>query len=502
MTTGSIQKLAFTLAMLGGAAFALQGASPQRPAATAGAADAAPIAIRGGRILTVSRGIIENGVVVMEGGKITAVGAAGTAIPRNARVIDATNMTVYPGLIDSNTRLGLTEISLDTTTNDLVEPSDNITPHMRVVDAFHAESELIPVTRVNGITNAVVAPATMNTLSGQTAFIQLAGAHRDDMILVRDQALSLNFTGAQRRRGGGQGPGGGGGGTRFPSTRMGLIAELRQAFLDAQEYARKWADFNRRGQQPQKQPQPAREPRGAGDVQDPPASQSPAADTGGTQAGRSGSDRTTPKRDLKLEALLPYLEGRKPVLLTVDQTTDFNVIMELVREFKLRVIFNGVAHAHGALDQIKATGFPVIFQDIFEIPDDDDRYDRVFRLPAEFQRRGIKFAFATGSAHRVRNLPDMAGYSLGWGLSHEAALRAITLSPAEIWGLADQLGSIDVGKTANIVIANGDPLDVRTNVVRVFIGGREVPMSNRQTQLRDQYWPAAAAPQAPRAERR
>src|ERR1051326_98530 len=123
-------------------------------------------------------------------------------------------------------------------TNDLVEPSDEIMPHMHVYDAFHAETELIPVTRINGVTNAIVAPAEGDSLPGQDSFIQLAGANRDEMILGRDVALPMNVSGDQRRRGGG---GEGGIGGRFPSTRMGVVAQLRQAFIDAQDYASRQA---------------------------------------------------------------------------------------------------------------------------------------------------------------------------------------------------------------------------------------------------------------------
>ena len=143
-----------------------------------------PIAIKGGKLLTITHGTIENGVMIIKNGKITAVGAAGSVkVPANAQVLDAKGMTVYPGLIDSETQLGLTEISADKMTNDLVEPSDEIMPHMHVSDAFHAESALIPVARFNGITNAIVAPESRDTLPGQDSFIQLAGADASQMLL-------------------------------------------------------------------------------------------------------------------------------------------------------------------------------------------------------------------------------------------------------------------------------------------------------------------------------
>src|ERR1041385_4125082 len=168
------------------------------------AAQEKPVVLKGGKLLTVSHGVIENGVLFMQGGKITAVSAGGSAkIPRDARVIDVTGMTVYPGLIDSETHLGLTEISAEDMTNDLIEPSEEITPQMHVYDAFHAESELIPVTRLNGITNVVVSPDNGDTLPGQDSFVQLDGKSATDMLLLRDIAMPLNFTGDQRRNKGG-----------------------------------------------------------------------------------------------------------------------------------------------------------------------------------------------------------------------------------------------------------------------------------------------------------
>ena len=151
-------------------------AAPAGHSSAAAATSNETIALKGGKLLTITHGVIENGVVVMHNGRITAVGGPGTAIPAGARVIDATGMTVYPGLIDSETHLGLTEISAERMTNDEIEMSDEIMPHMHVYDAFHAETTLIPVTRLNGITNAIVAPASGDTLPGQDSFIQLAGA--------------------------------------------------------------------------------------------------------------------------------------------------------------------------------------------------------------------------------------------------------------------------------------------------------------------------------------
>lgn len=424
--------------------------------ATSKVEEPGPIAIRGGKLLTITHGVIENGVVVMDGGKITAVGGAGTTIPRNASVIDATGMTVYPGLIDSETNIGLVEVEADQMSNDLVEPSDEIMPQMHVYDAFHAETQRIPVVRVNGITNAIVAPGTEDSLPGQDIFIQLDGKDRDDMILVRDIAMPLNLSAEQRRRGG-RGEGGGGGiSARFPSTRMGLASQLRQAFLDAQDYE-------------------ARQKTGA----------ARSADSSGSSSGQGGSGRQ--KRDLKLEALLPYLHGQKPVVIGAKDGYDVENAMRLAREFNLKVVLNHVTHSQGILDEIASWKVPVIVGPIYDFPRGDERYDAVYSLPAELYKRGVKIAFASYHVEHNRNLPYAAGYAVAFGLPYEEALKAVTINPAEIWGVADKLGSLDVGKTANVVIANGDPLDVKTDVKQVFIEGRKIPMENRQTRLRDEY---------------
>ncbi len=411
------------------------------------------IVLKGGKLLTVSHGVIEHGTVVIQGGKIIAVGAeSSTKVPKDARVVDVAGMTVYPGLIDSESNLGLTEISAEAMTNDLVEANEEIMPHMHVYDAFHAESELIPVTRLNGITNAIVAPDSKDTLPGQDSFVQLAGNSAPDMLLVRDIAMPLNFTGDQRRNSGGFEK------LKFPATRMGMAAQLRQAFLDAQDYAQKLADYEKKK----------------------------------SEAAQKTDDKdkktpTQPKRDLKMEALLPYLQGNKPIVLAAEGASDLETAVSLAKEFNLKFVLNHISQSQSVLDYVAALKVPVIVGPIYEEPKPYERYDAVYSLPAQLYKRGVKIAFASFDAHNVRNLPYQAGYATAFGLPPEEALKAMTLNAAEIWGMGDKLGSLDVGKTANVVVANGDPLDVRTDVKQVFIAGQEIPMVSRQTQLRDRY---------------
>jgi imidazolonepropionase-like amidohydrolase len=415
----------------------------QRGPSGASPAPAKTIAIVGGKLLTVTHGTIENGVVVMTDGKIAAVGPdASTKVPAGAEVFDAKGMTVYPGLFDAETHLGLTEVAADQNSNDLAETADEISPQMHVADAFHAETVRIPVERLNGITNAIVAPAPEDSVVGQDAAIQLYGRDRDEMLLQNDIALAMNFEGSVRRKANFNGP------SKFPTTRMGLAAQIRQAFLDAQAYEAERA-----------------------------------------AAAKPDHKGPPPKRDLKLEALLPYLHGEKPVVLAAYEGYEVEVAMGLAKEFHLKVILKHVTHAQEILDEIASYHVPVIVGPIYDFPRPNERYDAVFSLPAELQKRGVKIALATFGEDMggSRNLPYAAGYAVAYGLPYDEALKAITLNPAEMFGLGDQLGSLDVGKTANVVVANGDPLDVRTSVKQLFIAGRKVPMVSRQTQLRDEY---------------
>jgi imidazolonepropionase-like amidohydrolase len=231
---------------------------------------------------------------------------------------------------------------------------------------------------------------------------------------------------------------------------MGLITQLRQTFLDVQDYEAR------------------------------------------RDAAAKKDDKTF-KRDLKLEALIPYLKGQRPVVIGVYEAYDIEVIMGLAQEFHLKVILNHVTHSQEVLDKIAAWKVPVIIGSIYDFPLANERYDAVYTLPAELAKRGVKIAISSAdaggptSSHSARNLPYAAGFAVAYGLPYDEALKAITLNVAEMFGFGGTLGSLDVGKTANVVLANGDPLDVRTDVKQVYIQGVAVPMVSRQTKLRDEY---------------
>ena len=408
-------------------------------------APAKTIAIVGGKLLTITHGTMEDGTIVMSGGKIVTIGPSKTTkVPAGAEIFDAKGMTVYPGLFDAETSLGLTEVAADQNSNDLAETAAEVEPQMHVADAFHAETVHIPVERLNGITNAIVAPASEDSIAGQDAAIQLYGRDHDEMLMQPDIALAMNFEGSVRRKANFNGP------SKFPTTRMGLASQIRQAFLDAQAYEVERA-----------------------------------------AAAKPDHKGAPPKRDLKLEALLPYLHGEKPVVLGAYEGYEVEVAMSLAKEFHLKVILNHVTHAQDVLDEIASYHVPVIVGPIYDSPRPDERYDAVFSLPAELQKRGVKIALSSagGGEGGSRNLPYAAGYAVAYGLPYDEGLKAITINPAEMFGLGDKLGSLDIGKTANVVVSNGDPLDVRTTVKQVYIEGNAVPMVSRQTLLRDEYMP-------------
>src|SRR5438445_2004795 len=218
-----------------------------------------------------------------------------------------------------------------------------------------------------------------------------------------------------------------------------MSAQLRQAFLDAQDYAKKWADFE------------TKKADAAKDVK--------------------AKKPEQPKRDLKLEALVPYLQGKKPIVLAAEEASDLETAVGLARQFHLKFVLNHVSHSQPVLDYVASLKVPVIVGPIYEDPKNYERYDAVYSLPGELYKRGVKIAFASYDAHAVRNLPYAAGYATAFGLPHDEALKAITLNPAEIWGVADQLGSLDVGETAKVVVADGDQLEVKSYVKRVFSDG-------------------------------
>jgi imidazolonepropionase-like amidohydrolase len=403
-------------------------------------------AIRNARVVTVSGADIENGTVVVSDGKITAVGAS-VAVPAGAVEIDARGLSVYPGMIDLGTSMGLIEIGQGASaTVDVAEVGD-MNPNAQAFYGINPHSAHVAVTRVNGITSVLSSPAG-GIISGQAAFINLLGSSPQEMSVVRAAALVVNYPRAA---------GGGGFGGFFQqaqanpaeaaTARDRQVEQLRKLLRDAEAYGR-------------------------------------AMDA-------SARDRNLPRpdADVVLASLMPYVRGERPVVFRADREAEIRAIVRFSEEMKLKPIILGGNDAWKLAAFLKEKNVPVILSGLFDLPGrEDDFYDVLYESAAKLQQAGVRFALSTGDqGAEVRDLPYRAGMAAAFGLSRADALKSVTLYPAQIMGLGDRLGSIDVGKIANLVIADGDLLEARTRIRHLFINGRQVPLNSRHTELYDQF---------------
>jgi len=410
---------------------------------------AGTFAIVGARIVTVSGAVIENGTVVISGGKITAVGANVT-VPSGAERIDGKGLSVFPGMIDAGTNMGLAEITLAVAGSvDLVEVGP-MNSNTRAIKGIHPHSAHVNVTRVNGITTVLSGPAG-GLISGQTALINLNGSTPDEMAVVPVHSLIINFP--RIAFGGGGGFGGFGGPPPAADFNEAVrrrdmqIDELKKIFRDAENYNR------------------ARE--------------------------AAAKDKSLPAvaTDLRLEAMAPYIRGERSIIFTAERERDIKAVAKFVGEMKVKGIIAGGQEAWKAADDLKKNNIAVIYTNIYNLPvRDDDTYDYLFEAPSKMAAAGVKFCISTGdTGAEVRDLPYHAGLAGAFGLSKDDALKSVTIYAAEILGVADKMGSIDVGKMANIVVTDGDILDARTNIKYMFIGGRMIPLTSRHTRLFDAF---------------
>lgn len=404
-------------------------APAQQPASRAGAT-----AITNVTIVPVSGPRIANGTVVIQNGRIAAAGA-GVAVPQGATVIDGRGLYVYPGLIDSGTRLGLTEIGSVPGGNDTQELGD-FNPHNAALTAVNPHSEIIPTVRVNGVTT-VITSAQGGLIQGQAALIDLAGWTPDEMAVVPRVAMVMTYPrigGGGGRFGGGGGGGGGGQGGAESANRQ--VQQLMTYLRDAKAYSQ-----------------------------------------------RGSRERT----NLAFEAMGPLLRGEMPVVFDVQSAQQIRGALALADSFRLKVIIRGGSEAWQLADTLAARRIPVIVGPTTTPPSGDDPYDAVYANPGVLARAGVVIAFQTSSASDSRNLPFNAALATAYGLDPDEALKALTINPARIWGVADQLGSIEPGKMATLIVTTGDPLDVRTQIKHVFIQGEATPMDDRHTKLYEKF---------------
>ena len=399
--------------------------------------------LRGATVHTVSGADIPDGSVLVKDGRIAEVGAKLVA-PKGVRVIDVKGLHVYPGLIDAATSLGVTEIGSVRETNDTTDIG-TFKPQLRIAIAFNPASEHLPVTRANGITTALVQPAG-GIIPGQAALMHMDGWTIEDMALRPSAAMRLDYPAIQE-----------GGGQRAATTgsRSGSYAEAKKR-CEAQ--VRELNEFFEAARRYQK----------------------------AKAAGAAGF-----RTDLKLEAMLPVLERKLPVLVRAEKERTIREALEFAEKQKVRMILQHGGEAWKLAGELKTRNVPVVLGRTYSLPDnEDDPYDRGFATPAELFRAGVRIAFATygpGAGSNPCNLPYEAAAAVPFGLPPDEALKAVTLYPAEIFGVADQVGSIDRGKLADLIVTDGDPLETRTQVKQMFIQGRPVDLGNKHKRLYEKY---------------
>jgi imidazolonepropionase-like amidohydrolase len=403
-------------------------------------------AIRNARIVTVSGADVDSGTVIIRDGRIEAVGP-GVSVPSGAEIIEGRGLSVYPGMIDAGTSLGLVEVGQGAPGTVDTSEVGELNPNAKAIFAINPHSAHFGVTRVDGVTNAVSLPLG-GLISGQAAIINLAGTNQFEMAVVPVAALVINYPRSSA---------GGGGG---------FFAELQQTNL-----TETLANANRQVEQIRKM---LRDAEAYGRAQD-----------------ASAKDKTLPRpdRNVVLEALVPYVRGERPVIFRVDRESDIRAAVRFAEEMKLKPIILGGDDAWKLAAFLKEKNVPVILTGIWDLPSrEDDFYDTLYENAAKLQQAGVRFAISSGdSGANVRNLPFYAGMAAAFGLPKAEALKSVTLYPAQIMNVADKLGSIEVGKMANLVVTDGDLLETRTHVRHLFIDGRQIPLTSRHTDLYDAF---------------
>ena len=426
---------AFACAMFAGSLFA-QSVIPNSPGKKP------TVAIRNATIYPVTSAPIENGTIVFSNGTITAVGKD-VAVPPGAMVIDGTGLRVYPGLIDSGSQVGLVEISAVPGSVDTAELGE-INPNARAEVAVNPHSNVIPVTRVNGITSVIVEPSG-GIISGSSALMQLAGWTPQEMTIKAPVAMHIHF----------------------PRLRGGRFAEVPQ-----DEEAEKEATKNYR-QQVDKLRDTLRD-----------------AQAYAKAAAARAKDPNVRRydRDLVLEALVPVVEGREPVILHASLERDIKAALKFADEMKLKVILADADDVQRVIPELKKRNIPVILGPILDLPPrEDDPYDLIFSNAKALYDAGIPFSIQSQDSHNARNLPYHAAACAAFGLPKDAALKAVTIWPAQIFGVADKVGSLEAGKRADVILTDGDPLEIVTHVKRLFIGGEDISLETNQTLLYEKF---------------
>jgi imidazolonepropionase-like amidohydrolase len=386
------------------------------------------IAITGGTVYPVSGPKLDNATVLIRDGRIAAVGT-NVAVPAGATVVNAAGKWVTPGLIDGAGQMGLREIGAVQNTNESVLRGNDVAASFNVAEGINPASTLIPVTRIEGVTTTLAVP-NGNLIWGQAVLIDLDGTTIEAMLIKSPVGIVADLSEGSKGAGGG--------------SRAGAAQRLRQVLNDAREYARRRADYSR------------------AQIQQLAA---PAAD---------------------LEALQPVLRGELPLIAVANRRSDIETALRIAGEYRLRLILAGGAEGWTIADRLAAAGVPVLVEPLDNIPTYDAlgiRYENAALLV----KGGVKVALMETATENSRNLRQQAGNAVASGMTWDQALRAVTLSPAEVFGVADRYGSLAPGRVANVVVWSGDPFEFSTGVEHVYIRGKEIPLRSRQTELLERY---------------
>ncbi|HOJ26842.1 MAG TPA: amidohydrolase family protein [Candidatus Saccharicenans sp.] len=393
------------------------------------------VAIVGARIVPVTGPVIESGSILIKNGRIADLGA-NISIPSGAKVIEARGLVAYPGMIDSYSWLGLEEISGVRATVDNRE-TGRINPQVKAIEALRYDSMHIPIARANGIVAAVVAPSG-GLISGQSTLVKLDGWTNREMVIKESLAMIIELPALRR----GRGEFAGFRGQQPQVTTEKTLDELRQIFEKARMYEKR------------------------------------------REAARKNILLPPPDFDEASHFLLPVVKGELPVIFSVHADKDILQTIKFVQEEKIKAIFYGVEQGFKVAKEIKEAGIPCIIGSLYSLPPVwEDGYDALFLNPVILNQAGVKISFSSSSASTAKDLPYHAAKAAAFGLKPEEALKAVTIYPAEIFGVDKLMGSLEPGKTASIVLADGDLLELGTKIQKVFIDGKEVSLENRYTEL-------------------
>jgi len=393
-----------------------------------------PIVLQGGTLHTVSDGVLTNSDLVFENGKITAIGQD-VSIPDGAEVIDISGQHVYPGVIAMDTTIGLNEIEAVRATRDAREVGD-VHPEVAGHIAFNADSEIIPTVRYHGITHAQVAPEG-SLVAGQSSLMNLDGWNYQDALVAAEMGVHVSWPRTYVLNTWWE--------SRSPEEQRKANEESRQQLMKVFADAKAYYDAK--------------------------------------QADRKID------LDQRWEAMMGLFDGSKKLYVHADDKRQLEQAIDTSQEYGFELVLMGARDAWRIADKLAELNVPVVFGSPYGLPArNDEGYDQAFATPARLAEAGVNFAISYPGYWDVRNLPFAAGNAVAFGLDQQQALAAITLKPAEIMGVADKLGSLEVGKSASLSVSEGDLLDpIGQKLTHLYIDGRQVSLSSRHTELYEKY---------------